>query len=175
MQKQQREKTAKTSNAPLYFCGVYTAVVSTRRPVVRDPTYPVFCPLRGLPLSTSANFLGFWTNPSPLVHKFPPLLSSSTGISSQIRTKLHDWAFWQASASCYSQAALSWNDSKTLYYGHSSRSVVPNKHLPYYVRLAASKASLAVASEASVTASAVLWGNLTISSHELFTPFDRDF
>ena len=40
---------------------------------------------------------------------------SCTGISSQIRTKLRDWAIWQARAGCYSQAALSSNDSKTLY------------------------------------------------------------
>ena len=33
-----------------------------------------------------------------------------TGISSQIRTKLRDWA----RAGCYSQAALPSNDSKTL-------------------------------------------------------------
>ena len=39
----------------------------------------------------------------------------STGISSQIRTNLRDWAVWQARAGCYSQAALSSNDSKTLY------------------------------------------------------------
>ena len=38
-----------------------------------------------------------------------------TGISSEIRTKLRDWAIWQARAGCYSQAALSSNDSKTLY------------------------------------------------------------
>ena len=37
------------------------------------------------------------------------------GILSQIRTKLRDWAVWQARAGCYSQAALSSNDSKTLY------------------------------------------------------------
>ena len=40
---------------------------------------------------------------------------SSTGISSQIRSKLRDWALRQAKAGCYSQAALSSNDSKTLY------------------------------------------------------------
>ena len=40
---------------------------------------------------------------------------SFTGILSQIRTKLCDWAVWQAKAGCYSQAALSSNDSKTLY------------------------------------------------------------
>ena len=34
---------------------------------------------------------------------------------SEIRTKLHDWAVGQAGGSCYSQAALSSNDSKTLY------------------------------------------------------------
>ena len=39
----------------------------------------------------------------------------NTGISSHIRTKLRDWAIWQARAGCYSQAALSSNDSKTLY------------------------------------------------------------
>ena len=36
-----------------------------------------------------------------------------TGISSQIGTKLRDWAVVQAGAGCYSQAALSSNDSKT--------------------------------------------------------------
>ena len=40
---------------------------------------------------------------------------ASTGISSEIRTKLRDWAVWQARAGCYSQSALSSNDSKTLY------------------------------------------------------------
>ena len=39
----------------------------------------------------------------------------STGISSEIRTKLRDWAVLQARACCYSQAAMSSNDSKTLY------------------------------------------------------------
>ena len=39
----------------------------------------------------------------------------NTWISSQIRTKLPDWAIWQARAGCFSQAALSLNDSKTLY------------------------------------------------------------
>ena len=38
----------------------------------------------------------------------------NTGTLSQIRTKLRDWAVWQARAGCYSQAALSLNDSKTL-------------------------------------------------------------
>ena len=38
----------------------------------------------------------------------------STGISSQIRTKLRDWANRLAEAGCYSQAAMSSNDSKTL-------------------------------------------------------------
>ena len=42
----------------------------------------------------------------------------STEISSQIRTELRDWAVWQARAGCYSQAALSSNDSKTLYNLH---------------------------------------------------------
>ena len=37
---------------------------------------------------------------------------SYTGISSQIRTKLRDWAVWQARTGCYSQAALSSYDSK---------------------------------------------------------------
>ena len=43
-----------------------------------------------------------------LVPKF-----NCTGISSQISTKLRDWAVWQARDGCYSQAALSTNDSKT--------------------------------------------------------------
>ena len=42
-------------------------------------------------------------------------LSRCTGISSQIMTKLRDLAIWQARAGCYSQTALSSNDSKTLY------------------------------------------------------------
>ena len=33
----------------------------------------------------------------------------STGILSEIGTKLRDWAVWQARAGCYSQAALSSN------------------------------------------------------------------
>ena len=37
-----------------------------------------------------------------------------TGFLSEIRTKLRDWAIWQAWAGCYSQAALSSNDSMTL-------------------------------------------------------------
>ena len=32
-----------------------------------------------------------------------------------MRTKLRDWAVWQSRAGCYSRAALSSNDSKTLY------------------------------------------------------------
>ena len=46
-----------------------------------------------------------------------PFLVLPTGIWSQIRTKLRDWAIWQAKCSCYSQAAsaLSSNDFKTLY------------------------------------------------------------
>ena len=38
-----------------------------------------------------------------------------TGFSSEIRTKLRDWAVGQARGSFYSQASLSSNDSKTLY------------------------------------------------------------
>ena len=37
----------------------------------------------------------------------------STGFSSEIGTKLRDWAVGKAGGSCYSQAALSSNDSKT--------------------------------------------------------------
>ena len=37
-----------------------------------------------------------------------------TGFSSQIGTKLRDWAVGQALGSCYCWAALSSNDSKTL-------------------------------------------------------------
>ena len=47
----------------------------------------------------------------------PHCFMTCTGILSQIRTKLCDWAVWQARAGCYSQAALSSNDSKTLKYG----------------------------------------------------------
>ena len=47
-------------------------------------------------------------------------LNTCTGISSQMGTKLRDWVVWQASASCYSQTALSSNDSKTLYMSFES-------------------------------------------------------
>ena len=40
-------------------------------------------------------------------------LRACTGFSSEIGTKLRDWAVGQAGGSCYSQAALSSNDSKT--------------------------------------------------------------
>ena len=40
---------------------------------------------------------------------------SGTGFSSEIGFKLRDWAVGQAGGSCYSRAALSLNDSKTLY------------------------------------------------------------
>ena len=47
-----------------------------------------------------------------------PRPDDHTGISSEIRTKLRDWAVGQAGAGCYSRVALSSNDSKTLYaYG----------------------------------------------------------
>ena len=60
--------------------------------------------------------------PLPRLISFTPPLATdpqifsrpSTGISSEIRAKLRDWAVWQARAGCYSQAALSSNDSKTL-------------------------------------------------------------
>ena len=38
----------------------------------------------------------------------------STGFLSEIGTKLRDWAVGQAGGSCYSRAAMSSNDSKTL-------------------------------------------------------------
>ena len=41
-------------------------------------------------------------------------ISFFTGFSSEIGTKLRDWAVGQAWGSCYSWAALSSNDSKTL-------------------------------------------------------------
>ena len=42
-----------------------------------------------------------------------------TGFSSEIGTKLRDWAVGQAGGSCYSWAALSSNDSKTRYFAYS--------------------------------------------------------
>ena len=42
----------------------------------------------------------------------------TTGISSEIGTKLRDWAVWQARTGYYSQAAVSSIDSKTLYRGN---------------------------------------------------------
>ena len=57
---------------------------------------------------------GFCTlfNP-PVMGKFKLLYI--TGFSSEIGTKLRDWAVGQAGGSCYSRAAVSSNDSKTLY------------------------------------------------------------
>lgn len=46
---------------------------------------------------------------------FSPALTTTTGISSHLRAKLSDWADRLAEAGCYSWAALSSNDSKTLY------------------------------------------------------------
>ena len=43
------------------------------------------------------------------------LTLSTTGISSHSRAKFRDWADRQTGAGCYSQAALSSNDSKTRY------------------------------------------------------------
>ena len=43
------------------------------------------------------------------------LCGRSTGFLSQRGTKLRDWAVGQAGGSCYSRAALSSNDSKTLH------------------------------------------------------------
>ena len=46
----------------------------------------------------------------------PSIFSSVTGFSSQMGTKLCDWDAWQAGAGCYSQAALSSNESNTQYF-----------------------------------------------------------
>ena len=54
---------------------------------------------------------------SPNTPHYPLRKTAYARISSQIRTKLRDWAVRQASACCYSQAALSSNDSKLLYLG----------------------------------------------------------
>ena len=45
----------------------------------------------------------------------PALVVLCTGFSSEIGTKLRDWAVGQAGGSCYSRAALSSKDSETLY------------------------------------------------------------
>ena len=42
-------------------------------------------------------------------------MAGYTGFSSEIGTKLRDWAVGQTGGSCYSRAALSSNDSKTQY------------------------------------------------------------
>ena len=41
-------------------------------------------------------------------------VGTTTGFLSEIGTKLRDWAVGQAGGSCYSRAALSSNDLKTL-------------------------------------------------------------
>ena len=62
--------------------------------------------------------LGRWGLPGNCAHlyAFSQVTWTTLLVSTRIsRTKLHDWAVWQATARCYSQAALSSNDSKTLY------------------------------------------------------------
>ena len=54
-------------------------------------------------------------------------LQGFTGFSSQIGTKLRDWAVGQAEAGFYSQAALSSNDVKTRYNVHQCKRWIPNK------------------------------------------------
>ena len=53
-------------------------------------------------------------NIGPAVLKKINDIQCRTRITSQIRIKLRDWAIWQARAGCYSKAALSSTDSKTL-------------------------------------------------------------
>ena len=48
-------------------------------------------------------------------HTFLTTQTPFTGISSHFGAKLRDWTVSQSRAGCYSQAALSSNDSKTLY------------------------------------------------------------
>ena len=48
------------------------------------------------------------------------VLECYTGFLSEIGTKLRDWADGQAGGSCYSWAALSSNDSKTLYMSNDT-------------------------------------------------------
>ena len=50
-----------------------------------------------------------------------------TGFSSEMGTKLRDWAIGQAGGSCYSQAALSSNDSKTRYIQVSMFQILPHR------------------------------------------------
>ena len=45
---------------------------------------------------------------------------------------MHDWAVWQARAGCYSQAALSSNDSSTLYFTKWDQT--PSASSPRYKR-----------------------------------------
>ena len=61
------------------------------------------------------NFSFKFTEDTPIERRVSPEKQLCTGFSSEIGTKLRDWAIGQAGASCYSQAALPSNDSKTLY------------------------------------------------------------
>ena len=47
---------------------------------------------------------------------FIPQVGNNILLPSEIGTKLRDWAVGQAWGSCYSLAAVSSNDSKTLYH-----------------------------------------------------------
>ena len=53
-----------------------------------------------------------------------------TGFSSEIGTKLRDLAVGQAEGSCYSWAALSSNDSKTLYCGLGCSAILLGQYCP---------------------------------------------
>ena len=61
------------------------------------------------------NFSFKFTEDTPIERRVSPEKQLCTGFSSEIGTKLRDWAIGQAGAGCYSQAALSSNDSKTRY------------------------------------------------------------
>ena len=52
-----------------------------------------------------------------------------TGFSSEIGTKLRDWAVGQDGGSCYSLAALSTNDSKTRYFKPEFQTFLEKLHV----------------------------------------------
>ena len=76
----------------------------------------------------------------------PKTTKYSTGFSSEIGTKLCDWAVRQARAGCYPPAALSTNDSETLYslYSDILGNPPPLCPLPPSVRTSFVNASLLV-------------------------------
>ena len=75
---------------------------------------PLACKSTPTDLDGNAEYVDFEVNMRRQKHDLKGREKKNTGFLSQIGTKLRDWAVGQEGASCYSWAALSSNDLKTL-------------------------------------------------------------